>query len=153
MMSVASLADSGLTLSEAPASGDLRAALAAAHLPTDDLDDPDRVWFVARRGGRIVAHAGLEPYGDIALLRSVVVMHGEQGRGYGSALVAALCAEATRRGIRTLFLLTTSADPFFARLGFARIARADVPPAVAASREFASLCPGTAQVMRKSLDA
>jgi arsenate reductase/amino-acid N-acetyltransferase len=153
MVSDASLPDSGLTLSEAPVSEQLRAALAAEQLPIDDLDDPGRIWFAARRDGRIVAHAGLEPYGDFALLRSVVVVHGEKGRGYGKALVAALCAEAARRGIRTLFLLTSSAEPFFARLGFARVSRADVPSDVAASREFASLCPSTAIVMRKPLGA
>lgn len=142
---------SGLTLAQAPVSEALRAALVAAGLPVDDLNEPGRVWFAARREGRIIGHAGLEPYGKAALLRSVVLVEGERGRGWGRMLVDAICAEAAGRGIATLFLLTTTAEPFFARLGFARIDRAEVPSDIAASREFTTLCPATAAVMRKTL--
>lgn len=150
-MSLATRPSSGLTLAQAPVSEALRSALAAAGLPVDDLNEPGRLWFAARRDGRIIGHAGLEPYGKAALLRSVVLVDGERGRGWGRMLVEAVCAEAAGRGIATLYLLTTTAEAFFAHIGFARIARAEVPADVAASREFSTLCPASAVVMRKTL--
>jgi N-acetylglutamate synthase-like GNAT family acetyltransferase len=151
-LAAATRPNSGLTLTQAPVSDALRAALRAAELPVDDLNEPGRLWFAARRDGRMIGHVGLEPYGQAALLRSVVLVPGERGRGWGRMLVDAICAEATQRGVATLYLLTTSSEPFFARLGFVRIDRADVPPDVASSRQFATLCPETAVVMRKTLN-
>ena len=66
-------------------------------------------------------------------------------------LVGAIVAAARESSLRDLYLLTTTAPTFFERLGFARISRADVPAAVAASWEFRVGCPQTAQAMRLRL--
>lgn len=50
-----------------------------------------------------------------------------------------------------VYLLTTTADRYFPRFGFERIARADVPASVQTSIEFTSACPTSATVMRKQL--
>jgi amino-acid N-acetyltransferase len=47
--------------------------------------------------------------------------------------------------------LTTTAEHFFPKFGFERIARADVPSSVQRSVEFTSVCPASATVMRKPL--
>jgi len=60
-----------------------------------------------------------------------------------AACVAAGACEA--------WLLTETAEPFFARDGWARADRGDAPPAVAASVEFTSACPATAVAMRRRL--
>jgi amino-acid N-acetyltransferase len=52
-------------------------------------------------------------------------------------------------GVRELFLLTTTAEPIFARWGFRRVDRAEAPPAIRESREFASLCPASAVFMAR----
>jgi amino-acid N-acetyltransferase len=51
--------------------------------------------------------------------------------------------------VREIYLLTTTAEHFFPRFGFARIPRADVAPTVRASEEFRGACPDSAIAMRR----
>ena len=95
--------------------------------------------------------AGLEVYGALGLLRSVAVRASTRGAGVGSELVARITAAARAQGLRELFLLTTTAEHYFPRFGFACVGRESVPVAVQASAEFQGACPSTAIVMRKSL--
>jgi amino-acid N-acetyltransferase len=55
---------------------------------------------------------------------------------------------ARQDGAGAVFLLTTTAERFFPRLGFEPIARAEVPTSVQASAEFQSACPASAVAMR-----
>jgi amino-acid N-acetyltransferase len=125
--------------------------LKQAGLPTADLADAATVEFwVADDEGRIAGAIGLERFGADALLRSLVVAPGYRNRGLGIELVAALEREARAAGVRTLVLLTQTAEKFFARLGFAAIDRAAAPAPVQASAEFRSLCPSCAFTMIKA---
>jgi amino-acid N-acetyltransferase len=108
--------------------------------------------LVARRGHLVVGSAALELYADGALLRSVAVASDERGRGIGLRLARAALARAAARGVRAVFLLTTTAENFFPKVGFEPCARADVPSSVRESVEFTSACPATATVMRKRLE-
>ena len=65
--------------------------------------------------------------------------------------MAAALAKAGLRRCRAIYLLTISGAAFFERLGYAACDRADVPPAVRASQQFAVLCPASAAVMVKRL--
>jgi amino-acid N-acetyltransferase len=121
------------------------------HLPLDGVDEHVPTMLVARQGSRIVGTAALELYADGALLRSVAVDPGQQGRGLGHELTEAALRLARARGAPAVFLLTTTAGRFFPKFGFDTIARADVPASVQASVEFASACPASAIVMRKRL--
>ncbi len=125
----------------------VRALAGAAALPVDDLGAPHQVFLVAREAGAVVGCVGLELYGDAALLRSLAVEPARRGTGLGAALHEAAVREARARGVARLWLLTTTAERFFARRGFARVDRASVPAAVAASPEFAALCPASAACM------
>lgn len=55
------------------------------------------------------------------------------------------------RNVRRLFLLTTTADQFFARHGYSQIAREEVPNSIRSTREFAEICPASSILMVKSL--
>jgi amino-acid N-acetyltransferase len=127
----------------------LEAMLAAENLPADDIRQPGRHFFVY--GDNIEGFGGLEVYGTQGLLRSVVIASSRRGAGVGTALVAALEDEAHKRGIETLWLLTTSAADFFIKQGYVPTERSHAPTAVAASQQFAGLCPSTATCMRKAL--
>ena len=48
-----------------------------------------------------------------------------------------------------MYLLTTTAEGWFPRFGFERIAREEVSEAVRGSVEFGGACPATAAVMRR----
>jgi len=134
--------------------GDLpavRRLLEAQDLPLDDLDSHVATMVVARDDDGIIGAAAVELYAGGALLRSVVVSPAAQGQGLGHRLTEAALDLAKTRGVETAFLLTTTAEGFFPKLGFELISRDDVPESVQASVEFQSACPASATVMRKRL--
>lgn len=129
----------------------VEALLRRSVLPTSGVADCIETLHVARSGAHVVGSAALETYGEAALLRSVAVYPTLQGTGIGQQLVGAALTAARQRGLRQLYLLTTTAGDFFARFGFQPIARDRVPAAVKASAEFTSLCPDSALVMELAL--
>jgi amino-acid N-acetyltransferase len=138
-----------------PTGGELatiEALVRESGLPTEVVRDrfPD-AYTVARRDGRVVGVAALETHDQCGLLRSVAVLATERGRGTGIALIADRLAMAWANGIESVYLLTTTAAPLFRRFGFADAERASAPAALAASPEFAALCPSSAACMRLTL--
>jgi len=129
----------------------VEALLAASDLPHRDVGDGATRLYGIREGGELVAAAGLEPRGSVALLRSVVVEESRRGGGLGTRLCDGVEAVAVDRGVDALYLLTTSAAGFFADRGFAELDRAAVPSPIQETTEFAELCPTTATCMRKDL--
>ncbi|HET7458710.1 MAG TPA: arsenic resistance N-acetyltransferase ArsN2 [Gemmatimonadaceae bacterium] len=105
-------------------------------------DDPER-------GGEIVAVAGLEMCCNDALLRSVAVRPDWRARGLGHELVRRVVSEAESRGLRALYLLTTTAEHYFPRFGFARVERDAVPAEVRDTAEFKGACPASAVAMAR----
>lgn len=60
------------------------------------------------------------------LLRSLAVVHARRGRRLGARLVACVEQQARSAGYPNVTLLTTTAERFFAGLGYARVERACV---------------------------
>lgn len=129
----------------------VRALLQAHGLPLDGAQAHLSTFLLAVRGGEVVGCAGAEVHGTVALLRSVAVAPGLQRQGIGRRLVERLIQEARGRDIATLYLLTTTAPDYFARLGFQRLAAAEAPAALKASAEFQGACPASAVLMALSL--
>jgi amino-acid N-acetyltransferase len=128
------------------------ALLSAASLPTEDLTQGHcEHFFYTGAGETPDGLVGLELFGDVALLRSLVVSEAMRGTGAGSRLLEHAEQYARARGVRHLYLLTTTAEHFFARRGFARAERAAAPPAIRATREFAGICPASSAFMSKLL--
>jgi amino-acid N-acetyltransferase len=125
--------------------------LATAGLPTAGLPPSLADFVVASAGDGLVGAVGLEVYGPAALLRSAVVADHARGRGLGAALMGRLLEHARARGVRQVYLLTTTAEDWFPRFGFTRIERHAVPPALHASVEFRGACPESATVMEALL--
>src|SRR5215468_9801732 len=119
----------------------LAAALAKSGLPVDDLGAPGRLfWRFETEDEVLIGFGGLEVHGTDALLRSLVILPPMRRNGHGRARVTLLENEAAQQGCRATWLLTTTARPFFARLGYAPCDRAAVPQAIQATQEFAALC-------------
>jgi amino-acid N-acetyltransferase len=127
--------------------------LSEARLPLDGVSECIDKFIVAESDGLMVGSIGLERYGNYALLRSAAVAESYRGKGIGHQLVDALLTRAEADGVKTMYLLTTTADAWFPEFGFATIDRSWVPKEVTASREFQGACPSTAIVMRKNLVA
>lgn len=131
----------------------IAAILQIHHLPLQGAREHLPAFVVALRNDEIVGVAGIEIHGHAALLRSVAVAPGQQSAGIGESLVGRLLAEARRRQIRQVVLLTTTARLYFTRFGF-EVAGADaVPDALQVSAEFQGACPASATVMRLALDS
>ena len=107
---------------------------------------------VVEEGAATIGAIGIERYEPDGLLRSLVVASKARGRGIGGLLVRDIEQHARTEGLRSLYLLTTTADKFFNRLGFEVIARAAMPQSVQQSSEFSTLCPVSAVCMRKTLN-
>lgn len=129
----------------------IHALLERAGLPVAGLAPHLHTTLVVRDGRRPVGCAAIEAYGTAGLLRSVAVEPSHRGRGLGARLTEAAIALARGRGIRTLYLLTETAGPFFARFGFTAIPRGEVAAAVRASVEFTTACPASAAAMVREL--
>jgi amino-acid N-acetyltransferase len=130
--------------------GAVATLLRELELPTEGVAEwLDRFW-VAEHQNRVVGVAGMERYGESGLLRSVAVAPEWRGSGIGRTLVDRVLDEGRAAGIREVYLLTTTAEHYFPRLGFQCVDRDCVPAAVRASAEFTGACPASAVVMRKT---
>ena len=94
---------------------------------------------------------GLELFGTVALLRSLAVVSSRRKAGLGSKLVAHAEEYARNKGIKTLYLLTNTAESFFKHRGYQSTARDDAPAAIRQTREFSELCPVSSAFMVKHL--
>ena len=125
--------------------------LIASALPTTGVGEALGGFLVAEHGGAIVGVVGVEQCAEYGLLRSTAVMAEWRSRGLGRQLVERAIAEAEVRGVKALYLLTTTAERYFPSFGFNAVARDIVPEAVRTSAEFGNLCPASATVMTLSL--
>ena len=131
----------------------ITALLRAADLPHTDFRDHLQHFLVVRRGSEIVGAIGFELHGADALLRSLVVAPTLRGAGLGGGLVNQLTKAARAKEVERFFLLTMTAESFFAKRGFRKIGRETVPAGIAGTKEFNSLCPVSAVCMTRSLEA
>lgn len=134
------LGDSGLPAADI---ADLFAARTADFIVADDPLAP----------GELAAIGGIEVCSDDALLRSVAVRPEWRSHGLGQELVHGLVRRAEQRGLRALYLLTTTAERYFPRFGFVEVERGAVPAGIAGTFEFRSSCPASAVVMERLLRA
>lgn len=103
-------------------------------------------------GGAVLGVVGLELYGAAGLLRSTAVAESVRGKGIAAMLVGQAVSHAREKGCNALYLLTLDADRYFERLGFEIIGNDDAPGAIRNSREFTTLCPASAVLMRRKFE-
>ncbi|MBI1743982.1 GNAT family N-acetyltransferase [Candidatus Acetothermia bacterium] len=123
------------------------ALLEKSGLPQEGLSDHIRTTLVARSDEKIIGCVAIELYGSAALLRSVAVDKAWRGQGLGQQLTQAALDLAQEHKVKTVYLLTETANEFFARFGFRSISRSEVVPDVKRSVEFTTVCPERATVM------
>lgn len=127
--------------------------LTASNLPLAGIADTLPGVVVAEAEGTIVGTAALVVCCDNALLRSVAVAPEWRSRGLGRALVTRVIADAEGRGLRALYLLTTTAERYFPSFGFHEITRDEVPDDLRQTEEFTGACPASATVMCRRCSA
>lgn len=110
-------------------------------------------FFGAWEGSSLAGVVGIEPLGTVALLRSLAITALRRGSDLGSALLAQAEEYAMEKGVRSIFLLTTTAESYFEKHGYSRIPREEAPETIRNTVEFTSLCPGSAILMVKHMPA
>jgi len=139
-------------LNAKPALAAAKALLESAQLPVSDLTEQHcEHFFYCGSAERLAGLVGLELFGDVALLRSLVVTPDARSSGMGTALVQHAEMQARARGVKAVYLLTTTAEVFFARRGYKKVQRDAAPQAIRITREFADICPASSAFMSKQL--
>jgi amino-acid N-acetyltransferase len=108
---------------------------------------------VAEEDGALIGVVGVERCGDYGLLRSAAVESNARNRGIGRKLVEQAISTAKANRLRSLYLLTTTAEEYFPTFGFEVTTRQDVPDPVRQTHEFREACPASATVMKLDLES
>ena len=128
----------------------IKKILAASNLHHRDINPSQLQHFLTVKDGNDLAGVvGLEPKGNLGLLRSLAVVEPYRGKGLATQLVSKIEKYARTQKIDTLYLLTLTAENFFAKQGYQKTDRESAPPAIQETTEFKSLCPATAVCMKK----
>ncbi len=124
--------------------------LNACRLPVGGFPEDLESFFVATGEHQLLGVAGVEVHGVYGLVRSVAVKSAARGQGVASRLCAEIEARSATLGLRSVFLLTETAERFFRRRGYQPIERTDAPGEIMASKELSKLCPASAVLMVRS---
>ena len=128
--------------------------LAECALPCEDITPAHlRHFLVVRHQSNLVGVIGLELLGSVALLRSLAVQIDFRRQRIASQLTTQAEAYARSQKVRSLYLLTTTAEDFFTKQGYRTMDRNAVPVVVRETTEFRSICPSTAKCLVKYLTA
>ncbi len=117
------------------------------NLSYSDLMDSKIYMLGAFKGNELIGICGLEIYGNTGLFRSLVVAENYRTTGIGKRLHQSILAQSLVHGLNQLYLLTTSAETYFEKLGWEKVKRDEVQEDVKKSAEFSELCPDTAICM------
>ncbi len=105
-------------------------------LPAVEVTEWLSSFWVLDDAGTLVGCAGIERYGEAAVLRSVVVAASLRGGGEGVRLTEHALAFARDDGARRCYLFTMTASEFFSRFGFERCRLDDFEPAARKSWQW-----------------
>lgn len=125
--------------------------LEANRLPTIDLNPSLPNFFIAEQAGKVAGVMGMDRYGSFGLLRSAATASDYRNQGIAGALAEQVEQAARSQQLTSLYLITNTAEAWFARKGFTKIDRSEVPAVVLQSKEFNGLCPSSSAIMVKPL--
>lgn len=109
---------------------DIVRLLQKANVNADGVDKPTSRFLVVENQGtesaNIIGTAGVEFYGEKALLRSLVLESAGNAR-IGVEMIRLLLAFVQEQAMKELYLLTRASTSFFEQLGFSEIAWDQLP--------------------------
>jgi amino-acid N-acetyltransferase len=130
----------------------IKTLLDDSSLPSLDIENHILNFLVLETSAKLIGTVGMECYGDTALLRSLAIQKDYRNKGYGKELCYALLSKVKKKNISSIYLLTETAERFFSKEGFKKIAREDVPHSIKQTQEYSNLCPEGAICMVRSLN-
>ena len=130
----------------------IKSLLDNASLPSIDIEKHLLTFFVLENVSNIIGTIGMELYGNTALLRSLAIQKDYRNKGHGKELYSTLISKAKKMNVINIYLLTETAEGFFGKQGFQKIAREQVPLSIKQTYEYSTLCPEGAVCMVKMLN-
>jgi len=135
-----------------PSEASVKKLLRSSNLDSSDLTPRHlRNFFGVGIKEELEGVVGLELFDAVGLLRSLAVDSSRRRTGLGSKLVTHAEDYARSQGIKSLYLLTVTAEDFFMHRGYQRTRRDDAPPAIRETKEFCEICPASSAFMVKHL--
>lgn len=132
--------------------GSIKNLLLEASLPHQDISTHLGHFLLAKSNDTLIGVVGLEVHAEFGLLRSLAVATPYRGKGIGMLLCERILDYAHLQGIKELYLFTMTAEHFFAKLGFIKIDRENIPKEIQGTEEFQTLCPSTSICMFKRIE-
>jgi N-acetylglutamate synthase-like GNAT family acetyltransferase len=106
----------------------IRQLLILCELPQEDITlEHLRHFLVLKEKGQVIGLVGVEVLGQFGLLRSLVVDPKYRCGGFASQLIEKAKEYAASLKIEALYLLTMTAEGFFAKRGYQRVERNSAP--------------------------
>ena len=130
----------------------IRQLLTLCGLPHEDITLQHlRHFWVMKEKEQIIGVVGLEVFGRLALLRSLAVDPRFRNQGFAQQLMKKAEEYAASLKIEELYLLTVTAESFFQKRGYEKIARETAPQEIKGTAEFQGLCPVSSVLMVKQI--
>jgi amino-acid N-acetyltransferase len=129
----------------------IKVLLAHLKLPTDDIAEGLKGFFVAYQGNLLVGTVGVEQFGELGMLRSLAVNREFRSQNLGTSLYQKAEAYARHQGIKQLYLITIAAQHYFGAKGYQALGRDQVPLPIQSTPQFSQICPTDAAIMVKLL--
>lgn len=118
------------------------------YLVYEDIKDEHIELFFVYQNFELIGIIGLEQFGELGLLRSLVVFEKYRNKGYGKNICYNLLDYAKNKQIKEIYLLTVTAKNFFEKIGFNLVKRKHVPDEIKNTSEFSLFCPNSAACMK-----
>ena len=117
-------------------------------LPYTDCHNHLKNFVIAKEDDEIIGIGGLELYGEVSLIRSLVVSEKYKGQGIGHTIYTKIKDKAIMLGVKEFYLLTHTAAAYFKARNFYIIKRDSAPQSIQQTNQFSKLCPSSALVMK-----
>lgn len=117
----------------------------------EDIADEHIKLFLVYKNSALIGIIGLEQFGSVGLLRSLVILEEFRNKGYGKNTCMNLLNYAKDNKIEQIYLLTMTAKKFFEKIGFIVVERENVPIEIKNTGEFSHFCPSSALCMKIDL--
>ncbi len=126
----------------------IHSLLSANGLPVGGVDPDSGKYFVAVENGLIIGAIGIEHQGSDAMLRSFAVHSEYRKSGIGKALVHKATHSLKTEKIKSIYLLTNTAEQYFQQFGFVKIDRSEIPSEILANSALGTSCPASSTCMK-----
>lgn len=130
---------------------EIQKLLQNSRLPFEDIGTHLQNFLCMMNKEEIIAVGGFEIYDEIALLRSLAVTEAKRNEGFGQIIYSALIDHAKTKNIKTIYLLTETAEKFFLKNGFLKVERNIIPETIKNTYEYKKLCAESAIVLMKNI--